>query len=119
MDVDWHNYLSNIPPVLPSNVAKPQIIGDTSLTSSGNNNNISSIITDFQSDGGYGFSGILSYLPQAEYRMIDLNNSASKLNNIDITVYWKDNYANLHQMYLMSGCKCDIKILFRKKKPSF
>lgn len=113
------SFCTNMIPVLPSNVAKPQIIGGTTLTTSGNNNNISSLITDFQSDGSYGFSGILSYLPQAEYRMIDLNNSSSKLSNIDITIYWKDNFANLHQMYLMSGCKCDIKILFRKKKPSF
>ena len=114
------SFCTNMIPVLPANVAKPQIIGgNTSLTTSGNNNNISSVITDFQSDGSYGFSGILSYLPQAEYRMIDLNNSAGQLNNVDITVFWKDNYANLHQMYLMSGCKCDIKILFRKKKPSF
>ena len=113
------SFCTNMIPVLPANVAKPQIIGDTSLTMSGNNNNKSSVITDFQSDGSYGFSGILSYLPQAEYRMIDLNNSAGQLNNIDITVFWKDNYANLHQMYLQSGCKCDIKILFRKKKPTF
>ena len=83
------SFCTNMIPVLPSNVAKPQIIGNTSLTTSGNNNNISSIITDFQSDGSYGFSGILSYLPQAEYRMIDLNNSASKLNNIDISALEK------------------------------
>jgi hypothetical protein len=77
------------------------------------------MITDFevQENSGYGFSGVLSYTPTAEYRMIDLNNSSSeKLNNLDITVYWKDQYSNLHPLYLQPGCKCDLKILFRKKK---
>ena len=106
-------------PVLPSNIAKPQIIdGSGALTTSGINNNISSMITDFESDGSpYAFNGTLSYLPQSEYRMIDLNNSSSeKLQNLDIAIYWKDQYSNLHPMYLFPSCSCDIKILFRKKK---
>jgi len=106
-------------PVLPSNIAKPQIIdGSGALTTSGINNNISSMVTDFESDGSpYAFNGTLSYLPQSEYRMIDLNNSSSeKLQNLDIAIYWKDQYSNLHPMYLYPSCSCDIKILFRKKK---
>jgi len=106
-------------PVLPSNVARPVVInGDGSLTVSGINNNISAMLTDFRSDGSpYAFNGVLSYLPQSEYRMIDLNNSSSeRLNNIDISIYWKDSYGNLHPMYLNAGCHCDIKLLFRKKK---
>ena len=113
-------FSTSLIPVLPSNTAKPSVVdGDGSLISTGNNNNISSMITDFevQENSGYGFSGVLSYTPTAEYRMIDLNNSSSeKLNNIDITVYWKDQYSNLHPLYLQPGCKCDLKILFRKKK---
>ena len=113
-------FSTSLIPVLPSNTAKPSVVdGDGSLISTGNNNNISSMITDFevQDNSGYGFSGVLSYTPTAEYRMIDLNNSSSeKLNNIDITVYWKDQYSNLHPLYLQPGCKCDLKILFRKKK---
>ena len=113
-------FSTSLIPVLPSNTAKPSIVdGDGSLTSTGNYNNISSMITDFevQDNSGYGFSGVLSYTPTAEYRMIDLNNSSSeKLNNLDITVYWKDQYSNLHPLYLQPGCKCDLKILFRKKK---
>ena len=106
-------------PVLPANVAKPIIInGDGSLVVSGINNNISAMITDFQSDGSpFAFNGVLSYLPQSEYRMIDLNNSSSeKISNIDISIYWKDSYGNLHPMFLNSGCHCDIKLMFRKKK---
>ena len=60
------------------------------------------MITDFESqdNNGYGFQGTLSYTPTAEYRMIDFNNSSSeKLNNIDISVYWKDQYSNLHPVF--------------------
>ena len=113
-------FSTSLIPVLPSNTAKPSVVdGDGSLISTGNNNNISSMITDFevQENSGYGFSGVLSYTPTAEYRMTDLNNSSSeKLNNLDITVYWKDQYSNLHPLYLQPGCKCDLKFLFRKKK---
>lgn len=113
-------FATSLIPVLPSNVAKPTIYsGDGSLVSTGINNNITQMITDFESqdNDGYGFSGILSYTPTAEYRMIDLNNSSSeKLNNLDITVYWKDQYSTMHPLYLLPGCKCDIKILFRKKQ---
>ena len=98
---------------------KPIIIsGNGSLVVSGINNNISAMITDFQSDGSpFAFNGVLSYLPQSEYRMIDLNNSSSeKISNIDISIYWKDSYGNLHPMFLNPGCHCDIKLMFRKKK---
>lgn len=112
-------FTTNLIPVLPSNSSKPTIFnGDGNLTNSGNNNNLTTMITDFESqdNNGYGFSGSLSYVPTAEYRFITLNNGNSKINNIDISVYWKDQYSNLHPIYLLPGCKCDIKILFRKIK---
>ena len=112
-------FTTNLIPVLPSNSSKPTIFnGDGNLTNSGNNNNLTTMITDFESqdNNGYGFSGSLSYIPSAEYRFITLNNGNSKINNIDISVYWKDQYSNLHPIYLLPGCKCDIKILFRKIK---
>jgi hypothetical protein len=106
-------------PVLAANTAKPTIFnGDGSLMSTGNNNNISLMITDFESqdNNGYGFQGSLSYIPSSEYRMISMNSGSNeKLSSIDIMVYWKDQYSNLHPLYLLPGCKCDIKILFRKK----
>lgn len=112
-------FTTNLLPVLPSNSSKPTIYNGTGdLVNSGNNNNITNMITDFESqdNNGYGFSGSLSYIPSGEYRCITLNNGNSKINNIDISVYWKDQYSNLHPMYLLPGCKCDIKILFRKIK---
>ena len=106
-------------PVLPSNSTKPTIFNGTGdLQNSGNNNNITSLITDFevQDNMGYGFCGQLSYIPTAEYRFISLNSGNDRINNIDINIFWRDQYSHLHPMYLMPGCKCDIKILFRKIK---
>ena len=107
-------------PVLPSNSTKPQIFNgqDTDLINSGNNNNIVSLITDFevQDNNGYGFCSQISYIPTAEYRFISMNSGNQKITNIDINIFFRDQYSHLHPMYLMPGCKCDIKILFRKKK---
>jgi hypothetical protein len=105
--------------VLPSNSCKPTIYNGTgSLVNSGNNNNIVNMLTDFESqdNNGYGFQGSIAYIPSGEYRMISLNNGNDRINNIDISVYWKDRYSNLHQIYLLPGMTCDIKILFRKIK---
>lgn len=112
-------FTTNLLPVLPSNSSKPTIFNGTGdLVNSGNNNNLTTMITDFESqdNNGYGFSGSLAYIPTAEYRFITLNSGNAKINNIDISVYWKDQYSNLHPIYLLPGCKCDIKILFRKIK---
>ena len=112
-------FTSSMIPVLPTNSTQPTIFnGQGALTNSGNNNNITSMITDFQSQDnqGYGFSGCLSYIPSAEYRFISMNQGSEKLNNIDLIVYWKDTYAHLHPLLLMPGCSCSIKILFRKIK---
>ena len=112
-------FTTNMLPVIPANSSQPTIFnGSGSLINSGNNNNLTTMITDFESqdNNGYGFAGSLTYIPSAEYRFISLNNGNDKINNIDITVYWKDQYSKLHPFYLLPGCKCDIKILFRKIK---
>lgn len=112
-------FTTSMIPILPTNSTQPTIFnGQGSLTNSGNNNNITSMVTDFQNQDnqGYGYSGSLSYIPSAEYRFISMNQGVEKLNNIDLIVYWKDTFSHLHPLYLMSGCSCNIKILFRKIK---
>ena len=74
-------FTTSLLPILASNTTKPVVFnGDGSLVSSGLNNNISSMITDFeaQDNNGYGFSGSISYIPASEYRMIDLNQGSGK-----------------------------------------
>ena len=112
-------FTSNMIPVLPTNSTKPTIFnGEGALTNSGNNNNITSMITDFHSssDNAYPFSGSLSYLPSSEYRCISLNRGNEKITNIDLSVFWRSQYGSLYPLLLMPQCKCDIKILFRKIK---
>lgn len=105
-------------PVLPTNSTKPTIFNGTStLTNSGNNNNIVTMLTDFQSqdNNGYGFCNSLAYIPSAEYRFMSLNQGSSKLTNIDLSVFWLSRYGSMYPIYLMPGCKCDLKLLFRLK----
>lgn len=109
-------FTTSMIPVLPSNSTAPLVFNSNiGLLNSGNN--ITSMITDFESqdNNGYGYCGNLSYIPSGEYRCISLNQGSShKLSNIDILVWWKDAYAQLHPIYLYSGMTCNIKILFRK-----
>ena len=112
-------FTSSMIPVLASNSGKPTIFnGQGNLRNSGENNHITSMITDFQSqdNNGYGFSSSLSYIPSSEYRCISMNNGSEKINNIDLNVYWMDKYSVLHSVYLYPGCSCTIKLLFRKIK---
>jgi hypothetical protein len=76
------------------------------------------MITDFEVQGsnGYGYQSSIEYIPSGEYRLIDMCGSGNTmLQNIEISVFWKDSYSNLHPLYLQSGCRCDLKIMFRKK----
>ena len=54
------------------------------------------------------------YNPAAEYRLLDMHSSMS-LNRIDIIVYWKDTFGNIHRFELHPGCSTKLKLLFRRK----
>ena len=54
------------------------------------------------------------YNPTTEYRLIDVRSSMS-LNIIDIIVYWKDTFGNIHPFELRPGCSANAKLLFRRK----
>jgi hypothetical protein len=56
----------------------------------------------------------IQYSPQGEYRLIDLQSNAP-INNIEISVFWRDQYGILHPFVLEPGCFSSLKILFRKK----
>ena len=65
-------FCTSMIPVIPSAVAKPVVYnGDNRLTVGGNNNNISSMITDFevQDNNGYGFCGSISYI----FRLVNID----------------------------------------------
>lgn len=104
-------------PVVASEISKPLIYGsNVSLKDLTSNNNTSTILTDFTVTVGPNnlYSPEISYLPTAEYRMNDMFGNAP-LKNIDLQVWWKDRYNNYYPLYIPSGGRADIKILFRKK----
>jgi hypothetical protein len=39
----------------------------------------------------------------------------SPANQVDIQVYWKDQYGLIHPFYLASGCSGSLKLMFRRK----
>ena len=113
-------FTSALIPVVSTNTSKPTIYnGNNNLMNSGNNSNISSMLTDFevQDSNGYGYCSQIEYVPSGEYRLIDLQGGGNEnaLQNIEISVFWKDAYSNLHPLYIQPGCRCDLKIMFRKK----
>jgi hypothetical protein len=110
-------FTTGIMPVVPSSVSPPKIFNSpSSLTVGGNNSNIAPILTDFIV--GFGelntYRPIVTYVPGSEYRFSDLYGN-NILNTIEISVYWKDIYGNLHPFFLNSGCFGSIKLLFRRK----
>jgi len=74
------------------------------------------ILTDFEIDNGLGFETrtFIHYFPTAEYRRIDLIGKIP-IRNIDIQVWWKDNYDNLYPILIPAHDEVSIKILFEKK----
>lgn len=93
-------------------------IARKSFLNSGNNTMTDNILTDFQvnMDNISSYAGTLQYGPVGEYRLIDLIGSGqTQFNEINISVFWKDEVGGLHQFFLDAGCNFNIKIMFRKK----
>jgi hypothetical protein len=104
-------------PITNELVATPLILNSNPLLDNDDaNNNFSPIITDLEVPltRGDETKPTITYSPQAEYRLIDLQSNAP-INGIEISIFWKDQYGYQHQFVLEPGCNASIKILFRKK----
>ena len=55
------------------------------------------------------------YIPTSEYRLIDLLGN-NNLNELTISVFWRDKYGGLHPMTLDAGAAASMLIMLRKKK---
>lgn len=105
-------FTSSLLPVNASLSGDPVVFGVGSLKlTTGNNNNITSILTDFTADS---YNATVQYTPSAEYRLFDLIQN-SPLASVGLQAFWKDRFSNLIPLLLPSGCSASIKILFRKK----
>lgn len=104
---------SNTLPIIPNNEGLPSlIVNGVNQQTSGNNNIQSQIITDFCTDGIY--KPIVTYIPSAEFRRIDLIGD-KPISNIDISVFYKNRLGQLIPVLLPAGCSVTIKLLFEKK----
>lgn len=105
-------FTSSLLPVNASLSGDPVVFGVGSLKlNTGNNNNITSVLTDFTADN---YNATVQYTPSAEYRLFDLIQN-SPLASVGLQAFWKDRFSNLIPFLLPSGCSASIKILFRKK----
>jgi len=115
-------FSTSLLPVQNSLLSKPVIFnfwnGLISKPVGGNsNNNVTApVLTDFELQGATGTSSQvrITYTPTAEYRMLDLRGT-TPVNAVEVSVFWKDKFSNLHRFQLAAGCVASIKILFRRK----
>ena len=111
-------FTSTLLPVVMENVGQPLILNGTAPTQQviGSSANIFPIVTDFIVP----FSAVnqyvpdISYVPAGEYRLVDLYGE-SPASQIDIQVFWKDQYGILHPFLVGSGCSGSLKVMFRRK----
>jgi hypothetical protein len=104
-------------PIVPELTAAPAIFTSGSgFTSSGNNSNLTNVLTDLEVPLTFGWETkpTINYAPQAEYRLTDLFGT-SPVSAINVVVYWKDKFGGLHPLTLASGGSANIKIMFRRK----
>ena len=106
-------------PVHSTQTYLPKDIGDTknNFTDIGNNSNLLNAISDFAIavDGNNQYRPMVVYNPAAEYRLVDMH-SIMNLNRVDIVVYWKDTFGNIHPFELHPGCSANVKIRLRIKR---
>ena len=93
-------FTSTTIPVFPEQLGSPLIFNNGNSDSSGENNNIISSITDFQSSNGQ-YRSFIAYSPASEYRLIDLFGNKS-LSAIDVSCYFRTKYGDLVPFYLVS-----------------
>jgi len=101
-------------PIAPNLLSNPTVfLNGNVLGSYGNNSNYQLVLTDFVSDTGF-YKPSIVYNPSAQYRLLELTGN-TPLSNLDISIFWRNNYGELLPFTLGSGCVCTMKILFTKK----
>ena len=111
-------FATSLLPVKTTQTSLPRSIGsnENAFSSVGNNSNMLSAISDFAIavDGNNQYRPMVIYNPSPEYRLIDMN-SYMNLNRVDIIVYWKDTFGNIHPFELSPGNSASVKLMFRRK----
>lgn len=87
------------------------------LISSGNNSQVTDMITDIQVglNTGSEYKPSILFLSKAQYRLIDLLGN-QPVYNVDFKVSWKSKYGQVIPLKLGSQCGANLKLLFRRKR---
>jgi len=112
-------FSSALMPVVPEAVGNPIVLGSSNNTGQlSNASNFQPIITDISLDliNASDYRQFISYLPTAEYRMSAMTTSKTALNNIDISVFWRNRLDNnLYPLTMYNLSSVSLKMLFRKR----
>ena len=79
-------------------------------------NDTAQIISDFSIDLGLSIGNIKNYInysPTAEYRRLSLM-SSSRITDLNVSIFWKDNYDILYPLRIPAHDEATIKLLFEK-----
>jgi hypothetical protein len=106
-------FMSSNLPIVPTEVSAPYNYYNGILLTNSASQLKQRIITDMVANDMC-YKPNLLYTPSAEYRFIDMTGDGA-INEVDISVYWRDRSGLLHPFYLQSGSNCSIKILFKLK----
>ena len=112
-------FCTSLIPIVSTNTSPPMLYDSksTNLTSSGANNKLTNILTDFEVPitETNQYRPAINFTPPGEFRLVDTH-AVHNLNKLDIIVFWKSHYGNLIPLRLQPGCAAHIKIMFRHKK---
>lgn len=90
---------------------------DETFTNSGNNAQISNMLSDIQVGlvSGSEYKPTVLYVPAGEYRLIDMNGN-SPIFQASFSVVWKTKFGQVIAFRLGAQCGANMKILFRRKR---
>jgi hypothetical protein len=88
-------------------------LGDSIIAQSAQNKILTDFITPLTT-GVEQSNQIIYYIPQGEYRLVDLIGNTS-LQMLSLEVYWKDKLSTLHPITLDAGASSDLLCMLRKK----
>lgn len=109
-------FITSILPINPESISGPAILNTTFGVNGGNNSAVGTVLTDFEIslDKGWENKPTISYAPQAEYRLVDMNGN-SDLSNIQISIGWRNKLGVFIPLNIGPNGHAQIKLMFRKK----
>ena len=113
-------FVSSIMPIDPQLTGFPEnlnTLDPTTLSDVYKQQALVKILTDFVVSLNSGVeltNQMCYYFPSAEYRLVDLIGEQS-LNQLSLSVFWKDRYGVFHPITLDAGSSADLLCLLRKK----